>query len=97
MHGDLSSHVREALERIDLSSVELVVVKKKSVRATQIGNVEAGWENVQSVARCRGCSVNTLVNSAVWAAFGTRRASGIEFVTHSQNDRVVGSVCLGEV
>lgn len=96
MHGDLSSHVREALEGIDLSVVELVVVEKKSVRATQIGNMESGWENVQSVARSRGCSVNTLVNSAVWAAYGARRAPGMGLVRDLGAGRVVGSVCLGE-
>ena len=73
MHGDLSGHVREALGKVDLAAVALVEVDNRRVKATQIGNVEPGWENVQQVAQLRGCSVNTLVNSAVWAVFGSRK------------------------
>jgi hypothetical protein len=55
--------------------VELFEVDYRRVRATQVGVFESVWTAVHEAARARGCSVNTLVNSAVWAAFGIRRSS----------------------
>jgi L-lactate utilization protein LutB len=97
MHGDLSSHVREALRKIDLAAVELVDVDNNRAKATQIGNIETAWECVQSVARTRNCSVNTLVNSAVWAAYGARKAVLSELVRGpDDNDGAIAGACLGE-
>jgi hypothetical protein len=55
--------------------VELLNVDSRRVHATQVGVFESGWLAAHEAARVRGCSLNTLVNSAVWAAFGVRRSS----------------------
>lgn len=75
MHGDLSIRVREALDGANLLEVELLEVDYGRVHATQVGVFESAWLAVHAAASARGCSVNTLVNSAVWAAFGVRRSS----------------------
>ena len=74
MHGDLSIRVREALNGVNLREVELLEVDCSRVHAMQIGVFESVWIAAHEVARLRGCSVNTLVNSAVWAAFGAQRS-----------------------
>lgn len=74
MHGDLSVRVREALDCVDLLDVELLDVDSRRVHATQVGVFESGWLAVHEAASARGCSLNTLVNSAVWAAFGVPRS-----------------------
>jgi hypothetical protein len=73
-HGDLSIRVREALKNVDLSDVELLEVDCSRVHAMQVGVFESMWTVAHEVARLRGCSVNTLMNSAVWAAFGAQRS-----------------------
>jgi len=73
-HGDLSIRVREALKNVDLSDVELLDVDCSRVHAMQVGVFISQWKAAHVVARLRGCSVNTLVNSAVWAAFGVRHS-----------------------
>jgi hypothetical protein len=73
MHGDLSIRVREALDSVNLREVELLEVDSRRVRATQVGVFESVWSAAREAASARGCSVNTLVNSAVWAAFGAQR------------------------
>jgi hypothetical protein len=55
--------------------VELLDVDCSRVHAMQVGVFESVWIAVHEVARLRGCSVNTLVNSAVWVAFGAHRSS----------------------
>jgi hypothetical protein len=70
MHGDLSIRVREALDGVNLLEVELLDVDSRRVHATQVGVFESAWLAVHEAARARGCSLNTLVNSAVWVAFG---------------------------
>jgi hypothetical protein len=74
-HGDLSIRVREALDKVNLHDVELLDVDCSRVHAMQIGVFNSMWIAVHGVAQLRGCSVNTLVNSAVWAAFGARHSS----------------------
>jgi hypothetical protein len=74
-HGDLSIRVREALDKVNIRDVELLDVDCSRVHAMQVGVFECVWIAVHEVARLRGCSVNTLVNSAVWAAFGARSSS----------------------
>ena len=74
MHGDLSIRVREALDGVNLLDVELLEVDYRRVHATQVGVFESAWLAVHEAANARGCSVNTLVNSAVWAVFGVRRS-----------------------
>jgi hypothetical protein len=54
--------------------VELLEVDCSRVHAMQVGVFTSTWTAVHEVAQSRGCSVNTLVNSAVWAAFGAQRA-----------------------
>ena len=97
MHGDLSMRVREALDDVNLRDVELFEVDYRRVRATQVGIFASVWTAVHEAARVRGCSVNTLVNSAVWAAFGVQR-SGLRGRPRGQNKRgaSVPEVCLGE-
>ena len=73
MHGDLSIRVREALDGVDLLDVALLEVDYRRVHATQVGVFESVWLAVHETASARRCSVNTLVNSAVWAAFGAPR------------------------
>jgi hypothetical protein len=73
MHGDLSIRVREALDGVNLLAVELLDVDSRRVHSTQVGVFESAWLAVHEAASARGCSVNTLVNSAVWAAFGAQR------------------------
>jgi len=73
-HGDLSIRVREALDGVNLSDVELLDVDCSRVHAMQVGVFISQWKAAHVVARLRGCSVNTLVNSAVWAAFGVRHS-----------------------
>jgi len=75
MHGDLSIRVREALDGVNLLEVELLEVDYRRVHAMQVGVFESVWIAVHEVARLRGCSANTLVNSAVWVAFGAHRSS----------------------
>jgi hypothetical protein len=48
-------------------------VDYRRVHATQVGVFESAWLDVHEAASARRCSVNTLVNSAVWAAFGAQR------------------------
>ena len=74
MHGDLSIRVREALDSVNLLDVELLDVDSRRVHATQVGVFESGWLAIHEAASARGCSLNTLVNSAVWAAFGVPRS-----------------------
>jgi len=71
-HGDLSIRVREALDQVNLRDVELLVVDCSRVHAMQVGVSESVWNAAHEAARLRGCSLNTLVNSAVWAALGAR-------------------------
>ena len=73
MHGDLSIRVREALDGVNLLDVELLDVDSRRVHATQVGVFESAWLAAHEAASARGCSLNTLVNSAVWAAFGAPR------------------------
>jgi len=73
-HGDLSIRVREALDKVNLHDVELLDVDCSRVHAMQVGVFTSTWTAVHEVAQSRGCSVNTLVNSAVWAAFGAQRS-----------------------
>jgi hypothetical protein len=54
--------------------VELLEVDSRRVHATQVGVFESAWLAAHEAASARGCSVNTLVNSAVWAAFGAQRS-----------------------
>jgi len=75
MHGDLSIRVREALDQVNLRDVELLNVDCRRVHVTQVGVFESAWLAAHEAASARGCSLNTLVNSAVWAAFGARRPS----------------------
>jgi hypothetical protein len=97
MHGDLSIRVREALEGVNLREVELLEVDSRRVHATQVGVFESAWLAAHEAARARGCSLNTLVNSAVWAAFGARR-SGLRGRPRSRNQREAPppEVCLRE-
>jgi hypothetical protein len=97
-HGDLSIRVREALDKVNLRDVELLDVDCSRVHAMQVGVSESVWIAVHEVARLRGCSVNTLVNSAVWAAFGVHRSS---LRGRPRGRKQLGSPghegCLGEV
>ena len=72
-HGDLSIRVREALDHVNLCDVELLDVNCSQVHAMQVGVSESAWSSAHETARSRGCSLNTLVNSAVWAVFGGQR------------------------
>jgi hypothetical protein len=56
--------------------VELLDVDCSRVHAMQVGVFEPVWSAAHEMARSRGCSLNMLVNSAVWAAFGVHRARG---------------------
>jgi hypothetical protein len=73
MHGDLSIHVRESLDGVNLLEVKLLEVDYRRVHATQAGVFESMCLAVHEAASACGCSVNTLVNGAVWAAFGAQR------------------------
>jgi len=88
MHGDLSIRVREALNGVNLLEVELLDVDYSRVHATQVGVFESVWLAVHEAASARGCSLNTLVNSAVWAAFGAPR-SGQRGRPRGRNQRMV--------
>jgi len=96
MHGDLSMRVREALVGVNLLEVELLEVDYRRVHATQVGVFESAWLAVHEAASARRCSLNTLVNSAVWAAFGTQRP-GQRGRPRGRNQRVapVPDVSLG--
>jgi hypothetical protein len=73
MHGDLSIRVREALDGVNLLAVELLDEDSRRDHSTQVGVFESVWFAAHEAASARGCSLNTLVNSAVWAAFGAHR------------------------
>jgi hypothetical protein len=98
MHGDLSIRVREALDGVNLLDVKLLEVDYNWVHATQVGVFESGWIAAHEAARSRGCSLNTLVNSAVWAAFGAQRP-GQRGRPRGRNQRraPVPEACLGKV
>jgi hypothetical protein len=85
-HGDLSIRVREALDKVNLHDVELLDVDCSRVHAMQVGVSESMWTAAREVAGARGCSLNTLVNSAVWATFGAQR-SGKRGRPRSRNQR----------
>jgi hypothetical protein len=93
----LSIRVREALDHVDLRDVELLEVDYRRVHATQVGVFQTVWTATQEVARSRGCSLNTLVNSAVWAAYGAQ-SSGQRGRPRGRNQRgvPVPEACLGE-
>jgi hypothetical protein len=97
MHGDLSIRVREALDGVNLGEVELLEVDYSRVHATQVGVFQSMWLAAHEEARARGCSVNTLVNSAVWAAFGAQRP-GQRGRPRGRNQRraSVAEVCLDQ-
>jgi hypothetical protein len=97
-HGDLSIRVREALDKVNLHDVELLDVDCSRVHAMQVGVFNFMWIGAREVARLRGCSVNTLVNSAVWAACGARRSS-LRGRPRGRNKRgtPVSEACLGEM
>ena len=97
MHGDLSIRVREALDGVNLLDVELIDVDSRRVHSTQVGVFESAWLAAHEAARARGCSLNTLVNSAVWAAFGVQRSS-LRGRPRGRNQRVTPApkVSLGE-
>jgi hypothetical protein len=97
MHGDLSIRVREALGGVNLRDVELLEVDSRRVHATQVGVFESAWLAVHEAASARGCSLNTLVNSAVWAAFGAQKP-GQRGRPRGRNQRgvPVPEVSLGE-
>jgi hypothetical protein len=97
MHGDLSIRVREALDGVNLLDVELLDVDSRRVHATQVGVFESVWSAAHEAARSRECSLNTLVNSAVWAAFGVRRSSQRGRPRARNMQRVpVPEACLGK-
>jgi hypothetical protein len=87
MHGELSIRVREALVDVNLSDVELFDVDYRRVHATQVGVFQSVWTAVHEAARSRGCSLNTLVNSAVWAAYGAQ-SSGLRGRPRGRNPLV---------
>lgn len=94
-HGDLSIRVREALDGVNLRDVELLDVDCSRVHAMQVGVFNSQWIAAHAVARLRGCSLNTLVNSAVWAAFGVRRSSsGGRLRGRNQREAPVAETCL---
>jgi hypothetical protein len=66
--------------------VELLDVDCSRVHAMQVGVFNSMWIAAHEVARARGCSLNTLVNSAVWAAFGVQRP-GQHGRSRSRNQR----------
>jgi hypothetical protein len=94
-HGDLSIRVREALDKVNLHDVQLLDVDCSRVHAMQVGVFTSAWTAVHEVAQSRGCSVNTLVNSAVWAAFEIHR-SHLRGRPRGQNQREasVAEACL---
>ena len=96
-HGDLSIRGREALDKVNLRDVELLDVDCSRVHAMQVGVSESVWVAAHEAARLRGCSLNTLVNSAVWAAFGAQRPS-LRGRPRGRKKRatLVSEVCLGE-
>ena len=97
MHGDLSIRVREALDGVNLLDVELLDVDSRRVHATQVGVFESVWLATHEAASERGCSVNTLVNSAVWAAFGALRSGQRGRPRgRSQRESSVPEACLGQ-
>jgi hypothetical protein len=97
MHGDLSIRVREALDGVNLLDVELLDVDSRRVHATQVGVFESVWLAAHEAAGSRGCSLNTLVNSAVWAAFGAQRSGQRGRPRgHSQRESSVPEACLGQ-
>jgi hypothetical protein len=77
--------------------VELLDVDCSRVHAMQVGVSESVWVAAHEAARLRGCSLNTLVNSAVWAAFGAQRPS-LRGRPRGRKKRatLVSEVCLGE-
>ena len=92
MHGDLSIRVREALDGVNLLDVD-----SRRVHATQVGVFESVWLAAHEAARSRGCSLNTLVNSAVWAAFGALRSGQRGRPRgRSQRESSVPEACLGQ-
>jgi hypothetical protein len=93
MHGDLSIRVRDALDGVNLHDVELLEVDSRRVHATQVGVFESAWLAAHEAARVRGCSLNTLVNSAVWAAFGQQRSS----LRGRPRGRNIGGASVAEV
>ena len=96
MHGDLSIRVREALDGVNLFDVELLDVDSRRVHATQVGVFESVWLATHEAASERGCSVNTLVNSAVWAAFGVRRSTQRGRPRgRNQRESQIPETCLG--
>jgi hypothetical protein len=97
MHGDLSIRVREALDGVNLLDVELLDVDSRRVHATQVGVFESVWLGAHEAAGSRGCSLNTLVNSAVWAAFGAQRSGQRGRPRgRSQRESSVPEACLGQ-
>ena len=95
-HGDLSIRVREALDQVNLRDVELLDVDCSRVHAMQVGVFESMWDAAHEAARSRGCSLNTLVNSAVWVAFGAPRPGQRgRPLSRNQCGAPVPDLCLG--
>jgi hypothetical protein len=73
--GELSTSINDALLAVDLNTVELVTLQsrqKQTGRETQVVILRRLRKRIHRVAQKRQCSMNQLVNSALWAYYSKK-------------------------
>jgi hypothetical protein len=73
--GELSTSINDALLAVDLNTVELITLQsrqKQTGRETQVVILRRLRKRIHQVAYKRKCSMNQLVNSALWAYYSKK-------------------------
>src|SRR5260370_10556523 len=79
--GDLSASINDALLAVNLNTVKLVTLqgkKKQTARETQVVILRRLIRRIQRIADVRGCSMNQLVNSGLFAYYSKGRRGKLD-------------------
>jgi hypothetical protein len=90
--GDLSASINDALLAVNLNTVKLVALqgkKKQTARETQVVLLRRLIMRLHRIAKTRGCSINQLVNSGLWAYYAKQmrgKTGGSSRPTHQSGE-----------
>ncbi len=78
--GELAGYISEAVEKVDLITVPLVVIREAKSRDTTIRVSEAVFKRLSAASKARDASVNVLINTAIahWLEKQKRRSVRFE-------------------